>query len=213
MVTRHRLARSAPDERREHILEVARGVFVAHGFAAASMSDIAARVGGSKATLYKYFCSKEALFEAVMQRKCAEVRASFDDPDLSAAELRTLLRTVGRRLLTVIYQPEALALYRVIHAEGARFPTIARAFFAEGPEKMHHALAGRLAALAARGAIRCDNPLLAAQQFIAMLKGERHMRVSCGVAPPPDMEEIAAAVDHAVALVAGGLERAAPQPA
>ena len=54
----------ARDQRREAILNVAREVFFEQGYSAASMSTIAARLGGSKGTLYNYFKSKEELFEA-----------------------------------------------------------------------------------------------------------------------------------------------------
>jgi TetR/AcrR family transcriptional repressor of mexJK operon len=52
------------DKRREAILDVARSVFSEEGYAATSMSSIAARLGGSKGTLYNYFKSKEELFGA-----------------------------------------------------------------------------------------------------------------------------------------------------
>ena len=52
------------DARRELILDVAQDVFLEEGFAAASMSTIAARLGGSKGTLYNYFRSKDELFAA-----------------------------------------------------------------------------------------------------------------------------------------------------
>src|SRR6204780_5843981 len=58
------------DERREHILKVAREVFFEYGYSAASMSQIAARLGGSKGTLYNYFKSKEELFEAQVRDLC-----------------------------------------------------------------------------------------------------------------------------------------------
>jgi AcrR family transcriptional regulator len=61
------------DQRREHIIHVAREVFFFFeqlGYSAASMSTIAARLGGSKGTLYNYFKSKEELFEAQVRDMC-----------------------------------------------------------------------------------------------------------------------------------------------
>ena len=60
-LTKTRLDR---DARRELILDVAQEVFLEEGFANASMSTIAARLGGSKGTLYNYFKSKDDLFTA-----------------------------------------------------------------------------------------------------------------------------------------------------
>ncbi|HEY2834957.1 MAG TPA: helix-turn-helix domain-containing protein, partial [Rhizomicrobium sp.] len=64
------------DERREAILKVAHTAFLSDGYAATSMSAIAAKVGGSKATLYYYFPSKEELFLAVIDEKCRDAHAT-----------------------------------------------------------------------------------------------------------------------------------------
>src|SRR5579871_4719106 len=68
------------DARRRAILEVGREVFLAQGYAAASMSEIAAKLGGSKGTLYNYFRSKEELFGALMTEVCAAQAAVYFDP-------------------------------------------------------------------------------------------------------------------------------------
>src|SRR6202049_2358572 len=60
------------DKRREAILKVAREVFFEQGYSAASMSTIAARLGGSKGTLYNYFKNKEDLFEAQVRERCGQ---------------------------------------------------------------------------------------------------------------------------------------------
>ena len=51
--------------RRERMLEAAASVFAEKGYEAASMDDIAHAAGMTKPTFYRYFSSKEALFEAV----------------------------------------------------------------------------------------------------------------------------------------------------
>src|ERR1700748_881544 len=72
--------RSHRDSRREAILDVATEVFLEVGYSCASMSAIAARVGGSKGTLYNYFKSKEELFEAFVRRSCDRFgEAVFED--------------------------------------------------------------------------------------------------------------------------------------
>ena len=49
-------------------IEGARAVFLAKGFDAASMNDIARAAGVSKGTLYVYFSDKEQLFEAIVEQ-------------------------------------------------------------------------------------------------------------------------------------------------
>lgn len=72
------------EAKRQAILAVARESFTRHGFETTSMSAIASEVGGSKATLYNHFSSKEALFEAVMLDFGQRMRIldTFSDSDL-----------------------------------------------------------------------------------------------------------------------------------
>ena len=72
--------KTARDRRRDAIIDVAREVFFEEGYAAASMSSIAARLGGSKGTLYNYFRSKDELFEAQVRDGCERLAAGTFDP-------------------------------------------------------------------------------------------------------------------------------------
>jgi AcrR family transcriptional regulator len=208
MVTKPRLARSAPDIRRSHILKVARDAFMEEGFAATSMSTIAARLGGSKATLYKYFPSKEQLFEEMMAESCAAVLAALRKPELPHNSVRALLRAYGSRCLRALFTQDALNLIRLIYAEGARFPEVGRTFFENGPDLVIQELAKHLTQLARRGLIRCADPLSTAHQFLGMILGNSHMRVACGLAPMPTEADFDAQVEHAVELIAPGLATA-----
>src|SRR5271170_3027245 len=65
--------------KRRQIIEGARSIFLAQGFDAASMNDIARAAGVSKGTLYVYFTNKEELFTAIVQLECtAHAEAVFD---------------------------------------------------------------------------------------------------------------------------------------
>ncbi len=59
--------RTLSEERRQAIITAAAAVFQEQGYERTSMSEVARRAGGSKATLYNYFTSKEALFESVVR--------------------------------------------------------------------------------------------------------------------------------------------------
>src|SRR4051812_22531524 len=80
--------------KRRQILEGARAVFLAQGFDAASMNDIARKAGVSKGTLYVYFKSKEELFEAITEQQCrvqAEGVFVLDPEDQDVAAVLTRL--------------------------------------------------------------------------------------------------------------------------
>jgi AcrR family transcriptional regulator len=81
-----RLPRSA---RRKQLLAAAQEVFVANGYHAAAMDDIADRAGVSKPVLYQHFPGKLELYLALLDRSCdtiieacKEALASTDDNKL-----------------------------------------------------------------------------------------------------------------------------------
>jgi AcrR family transcriptional regulator len=73
-----RLPRSA---RRKQLLAAAQQIFVAHGYHAAAMDDIAERAGVSKPVLYQHFPGKLELYLALLDTHCdaiiAKVRAAM----------------------------------------------------------------------------------------------------------------------------------------
>ncbi|MFM9934850.1 MAG: TetR/AcrR family transcriptional regulator [Novosphingobium sp.] len=210
MVTNLRLGRTSPDERREHILVVAAEAFALEGYGVTSMSTIAARLGGSKATLYKYFSSKEELFEAVMQRKCEAVIGPLEELADASRDPAALLYAFGNIFLSRLCQPDAIEIHRTVHGEGQRFPEIARTFFACGPEAAYAVLVPALMRFDAAGLIDCPDPRLAAEQFLAMVRGDLHMRVSSGLVPAPTDAEIERQVAHAVGIFVRGITRHSP---
>ena len=75
-------------ETRQRILEIARDLFGARGYAGTSLADIAGELGTSKAALYYHFPSKAALLDALVAEPLAAYSAlAVAAPDLAPAEL------------------------------------------------------------------------------------------------------------------------------
>src|SRR5271156_5696122 len=106
--------------RREAILGVASEVFSAEGYAAASMSHIATRLGGSKGTLYNYFRSKEELFRAHIQERCTCHALAIVGAPLSGPNPLEVLVGLAERVLSYILSDEAIAFYSVVVSEAQR---------------------------------------------------------------------------------------------
>ena len=152
------------EDRRDAILDVAKACFVAEGYGATSMSTIAARLGGSKGTLYNYFRSKEELFDAVVRRSCDQLHAamaSFPED----GDVRERLVGMAERFLDHLLSPDALAIYRVVVGEGERFPELARLFYEAGPRRGIARGAEDLGGLMDQGVLRRADPVVAAHQF------------------------------------------------
>lgn len=153
------------DERRETILDVARDCFLVDGYAATSMSAIAARLGGSKGTLYNYFRSKDELFGAMMQRQCGELQDTLFDVAGVNGDPRTRLEHLSRGFLATLLSPDALAIQRLVVAESERFPELGRVFYESGPRLVMARIGEYLGELMDRGVLRRADTDIAAQHF------------------------------------------------
>src|SRR3954462_7366120 len=104
------------EARRAAILAAAREVFLEHGYGATTLDDIIRRSGGSRATIYQQFGSKEGLFGAIIAQVCADIVAPLAEIE-DGGDLETTLRAIGRRYLDALLDPQGLALYRLVVGE------------------------------------------------------------------------------------------------
>ena len=183
-------ARRAPEARREAILGVANEVFSAEGYAAASMSHIALRLGGSKGTLYNYFKSKEELFAAHVQHQCeCKVGEAFAPPLVGDNPVETLTG-LAERVLTAILSDEATTLYSLIVSEAQRSPAIGKAFYENGPRRGIQRVAEYLVRAQADGQMLVDDCLVAAEEFLSLVHGGLHWKRVLNVVPNPTQAQI-----------------------
>ena len=145
-------------ERPAEILEAAFETFVQNGYAATRLEDVAARLGISKGTIYFYFGSKEALFEAAVQTVGSMPHAAFntDRPEFTddiAGDLRRFLDDLYRFIDANQQSRETL---RLLVAEAPRFPRAVDLYFSAFMDPVVVRLRARLAAATARGEIRSD---------------------------------------------------------
>jgi AcrR family transcriptional regulator len=102
------------------IVQAATSVFQEMGYQAASMNRVAAKIGGSKGTLYNYFSSKEELFAEVMtlavRPNAAQAFAQLDNPGKKS--LTTVLERFGKAYLRFYLAPEMLEITRLAISEG-----------------------------------------------------------------------------------------------
>jgi AcrR family transcriptional regulator len=154
-------------ERQNRILDAAIKVFAEAGFPGASMEEIARQAGLSKPTLYQYFTSKEALFEAMMAAPREGMMLAFDDaanPDMVAQ----LLRFAWSYAETVM-RPEFLSLARLIIGEAQRFPDVGRDYQASGPDQVLQGLIAFMEAQRNAGRLVFDDAELAAEDFWGLI--------------------------------------------
>ncbi|MFO1168990.1 MAG: TetR/AcrR family transcriptional regulator [Rhodoblastus sp.] len=187
----------ADSAKARQILDGARRVFLAEGFDAASMNDIARVAGVSKGTIYSYFASKDALFAALVRedkRQQAEQLSIYDDLN---GPIEEVLPRVAFALMDLILEPAHIAQTRTVTAVAARFPEIGRAFYEAGPEYGHRRIAAWLERRAAKGELAIENFELAAEQFFNLAQGVLFKKMLFAGQPKPPAEEIRATVEAA----------------
>lgn len=150
----------AESPRRGAILAAATQLFLAHGYAGASMSAVATACGIRKASLYHHFPSKEALFSACVTEAYDEATAALarirDDAALShVARVRAAFAEVYR----VVVDSPVGRLSPIIAEVALRFPDVARAFYASFVVRQHEIMNAILAAGVADGAFAAHDVL------------------------------------------------------
>jgi AcrR family transcriptional regulator len=188
---------SARDQRRETILNVAREVFFEQGYTAASMSTIAARLGGSKGTLYNYFKSKEELFEAQVRDMCGAAADRILEVSEDGEPVETLTR-LGQQYLHHLFSQATVQMFRILVAEAQRSPELARVFYEVGPARGQKGLENYLQAAKARGLIEPADCALAAEQFLSLCKGRTHLQFLLNLIPALTPAQIRVQIAQAV---------------
>lgn len=111
--------------RSEAILEAAAREFVANGFVAARVEDIAARAGVAKGTVYLNFADKQALFEAVVKRRVGPIAAQLQTQlGQEGPSVRATVEALLARLLQALSDPAVGDVVRLVISESIRFPAL-----------------------------------------------------------------------------------------
>src|ERR1700681_4238371 len=200
-----RRTRPRGEIRRSQILDAAAHVFLEKGYAGATIDLVTERAGASKATVYSFFGGKDGLFAAIVEERVERILAAFGDPEVVQTDVRHALAHIAQRYMEVAMAPDAVGIWRLIIAEGTRFPELARTFYQLGPDRTHAHLAGMLSVWRERGLIRLDDPQRAAVQFFDSVGGDLHRRAMAGIIPKNLRAAIQRRVDQAVQVFWNGI--------
>ena len=165
-----RISNPSSDEgdsaKRRQIVDGARRVFLAQGFDAASMGEIAKAAGVSKGTLYVYFQNKEQLFEAIVQQECVLQIEGILDFDPANHDVEATLTRFGNTLAQGLCVPERFSAVRAVIAIAERMPEAGKAFFEMGPAQGIRKLGAYLQAQHDAGILHVEDCELAAAMFM-----------------------------------------------
>lgn len=159
------------EAKRQAILDVAAKAFAELGYEGASMAEICARVGGSKATIYNYFASKDELFFDVLTRDRSGFDHAHDPLDPAAADVRSALQEFGERFIGFLYTPQIQGNRRLAIGSAGR-SGIGTLMYEREVLRSQKKIEDFLVAANLRGALRVPDARLAARQLRVLLEAE-----------------------------------------
>lgn len=198
------------DRRRAAIVAAARELFVAQGYETTTLAEIAARAGGSLATVYKLFGNKDGLLEAVILESVASGESLVRDADAARMPPAETLRRIAKGLHAQFLDPDVIALVRIVIARSICDPPFARQFFERTANRTGDAIAAMFVRWQSEGVVMNGTPTFLAEMFMGLFVSDLQTQaISHGVAVSPETERLRDRTDFFIAAagLGSGLRR------
>jgi AcrR family transcriptional regulator len=118
-------------DRRQAIIDAALDEFVARGYAATRLDDVAKRAAVAKGTIYLHFKDKEALFQELIRTALVPLIDRLAAPPPMGGSIRAALESFAETFAREVVATRRGDVVRLIVAEGPRFPDIADFYYKE----------------------------------------------------------------------------------
>jgi TetR/AcrR family transcriptional repressor of mexJK operon len=183
-------------EKRASILRAARPIMLRDGLGGTTLDRVAAEGGIAKMTLYRHFPSKEALFEGLVTAMCEHLREGLETATSAGIDQPAANRLADElsAFTSALIEPDTLALYRLIVADGWRFPGLVRIFDQSGMRVIRQ----RIAELLETGGVPADRSRQVAAEVVALALGDAYQRAILGIVEAGDGETFAQQIEAAV---------------
>jgi len=166
--------------KQSQILSAARREFLEHGFSDTSMDAIARSAAVSKATLYAYFPSKEALFIHLVETECQQKEIDLPAPALDGG-LVPALEILCRHFIGYFLTRESAAFFQAVSNERSRFPDLCQLYFASAKKTVLDFVSSYLEEAKARGLLVFEDANLAAEQLLNLAVADLPVRTALGL--------------------------------
>lgn len=141
-------------ERRAAIVEAALNEFMARGFTATRLDDIAKRAGVAKGTIYLHFKDKESMFEELVRTALVPLVSRMGAPPTPGGTAREAIERFAETFIRDVVNTRRGDIVRLIVAEGPRFPEIADFYYREVVSRGIAGMRALIEFAIARGEIR-----------------------------------------------------------
>ena len=205
MLKQPRLANNAPrtsrgEERRALLFEVATDLFLKFGYDNVSLDQIVEHAGGSKASIYKYFGSKQGLFLAIYQDRSdkfiRQIELAVQEQEI---DLHDRLYQLLFDLYHIVTDPKSAGLWRLIIQISQNDPQLAQQLYNLGPDQAHGIFAKFLSEAHQKQEIYCPEPKQSAIYFFGFLH-DWHWRTLVGLPIGNESNQIQNQINYVINL-------------
>ncbi|MCK8075077.1 TetR/AcrR family transcriptional regulator [Vibrio sp. 1CM2L] len=185
------------EKKRLAILKAAKEIFLVEGYVQTSMDRVASEAKMTKQTLYRYFSSKDVLFEATLR----QMGSQTDDKlvvHLQHADTRQALLGFAKDFVLFHLSSEHIATFKLLIAEGSKSPELVSRFMDVGPDDTDRVLAQFF-----NERFDIEEPQTKIKLWLGMVMSVRE-GVLMGM-PAPTEQEIAAHVEASTDLLLAAL--------
>ncbi|HEX6742540.1 MAG TPA: TetR/AcrR family transcriptional regulator [Sphingomicrobium sp.] len=184
------------EEKRREIVRVASDLFHDNGFERTSMSMISEKLGGSKATLYGYFSSKEELLAATLVYDVTEEADRLMNHSLANQNLREGLIQLGTAYLMRRLSSGPIANVRMVSNQPAE-SNIGKNFYETVLRPAWQRLADRMEIMMDEGILKRGDPWITAMHWKGLCEWDMFEKRLLGAIPGPDPKEVETAATAA----------------
>lgn len=189
-------------ERMKRVIEAAAQQFIEQGYDRASMEAVAQASGVSKMTLYNYFPSKDALFEACVSYRSEKLFADFLNRRVDPLQPAAVLTLIARQFLALMRADDVLRIHRTVYGMAGIHPELCERFYKAGAQRLCDLVRDYLVSAVAAGSLRIDDCARAADQFLALQLGRPHVAATLGLGVPGQEADEAMIKDNVILFLA-----------
>ncbi len=201
-------------EKRAAVLRAAKQLFTDQGFEGTSMDAVAQAAKVSKLTVYSHFGDKDTLFREAIRQRCQELIPDDLYTQQDGVPLRQALLNIAMHHVRLVTSSESLGTWRAITSDmRSGSPRLGRMLWDAGPARTHALVETFL-----RCRVETDGDALeitdvprAAEQLLALIKGDLHFRCMFGCVQNDCAQFEADLVAHTEAAVDMFLRAYAPR--
>jgi AcrR family transcriptional regulator len=178
------------EETRGLIAAAAREVFVASGYDAANMDDVAKTAAVSKKTLYRLIPTKAELFKASFADRIESFILALDEERLATLPAEAALARAMTEYGILTLSEDSVAIHKLVLAESERFPEIAADFYRDAVVATQRVIVRCLQRQRQAGEIQLDDVDEAAGMLRGMMIFEPSRGAMLGQVSLPSTEDI-----------------------